>query len=804
MDTHIDPHTLAVLEFDKVSSLLCRFAASELGRRVCEKIVPLTNNPSAIRSQLKEVTQMKQLIKLHGTLPLEDVQDIALLLNKIQPLGVFLSSADFLAIKTLITASRLTKTMLGEADVPFAALAPLVSGLKYLKELESAISRCIGIDGEIVDRASPALRRIRGRVQQSKGRIKSRLQNIANHYYRGTGRADAYITLRNERYVIPVRSDYKHRVPGVVHDQSKQHATYFVEPFDVVDLNNAILLLKQDEKEEELTILKSLTDTVRNNNDHLRENQRCLAILDGIQAKARLSIAMEAREPEVGQDGDIHIIGARHPLLLHRGSNRSHTEMFPTFDNPAVVPIELLFPRQFPISVITGANMGGKTAALKTLGLLTLMVQAGMHIPAAEGSRVAVWKRIFADIGDEQSLEESVSTFSSHLNNVIQILGSADEKSLVLLDELGCATDPQQGAALALAIVEQLNRQEAKVMLTTHLSLLKEYAITTPKVLTTSVAFDTQTLRPQYELIYGVPGTSMAFETAARLGIDSNILKQADSYLGESDRQSLLLIQQLRGQLEAIAQVQTRLRELLDTAKRYEDSLCALSKRLSERKADLSARMEKKAKALFREVDFELRQAMKACSTATETQITAVKHRVEALKKDFSPALPSREHVPQDLGVLKAGDHLMLGKGGRKARVIDVDTSSNTVEVQVGSMKVKAHVDDLAQIEGAMKQGKTPSKSPSASWSPPAPVGAIAPLNVIGLTVDEALPLVEKAVDNALLAQQKELKIIHGLGTGRLQKAIHEHLGQQSGIRTYYLADPAEGGAAVTFVEIDL
>ncbi len=804
MDSRIDPHTLTILEFDKVRNLLAQFAISEVGREFCEKTAPLTN-ASKIRERLNEVSELKQFIELQGHLPLNNLESVTRLIKKAHPRGVFLSPAELLQIKQLVEASRITKALLRESKVPCPTLTPLITRLTPMISLETAITRAIGPDGAISDTASSALGAIRAKVRQTKQHIRSRLEEITNKLDATTGSSGTYITLRNDRYVIPVRSDVKKQVPGVVHDQSKHLATFFIEPLSIVDHNNALLLLKQDEKEEEIAILESLTDLVRDSRDTLIKNQRHLAILDCIQARARLSAAMNARAPEVLEDGNIHIRKARHPLLLRNQALLAQERHLPAFDNDTIVPIELTFPRRFSVAVITGANMGGKTAALKTVGLLTLMVQAGMHVPVAEGSRVSVWQRIFADIGDEQSLEKRVSTFSSHVSHLIHILRNADNDSLVLLDEIGSGTDPQEGAALALAIIEHLSSRSAKILVTSHLSLLKSYAATSPHALTVSVAFDTSTLQPTYELRYGIPGTSKAFETAASLGIDKKILEQAASYLDETDRQARALIDELRNQLEAIHQSQDRLREAIRRAGRYEDAVRALSEMLVERKTALYAQIEKKARALFRDIESRLKQAMKVTSTpVSKSNLKEMKNSVAALKHDLATFLPQPVETPQDLGVIQKGDHLKLGTGGQRAHVLDIDMSTNTVEVQVGGMRLKARIDELAKIEGIEKQEHQSAHQPPATWSPSETAGPVAPLKVIGLTIEEALPLVEKALDHALLVRQKELRIIHGFGTGRLRTAIHDYLQQHSAIRGFHLADRLEGGGGTTVVELDV
>lgn len=743
---------------------------------------------------------MKMLIEFRGLLPMADVKDVTDLLRKATPQGSFLIPSELLDLLGLVISSRLVKSAVDDAAQSAPSITALARRLKDVASLEAAITAAVGPDGEIRDTASPALKRIRAEIIQTKNRARSLLEDLLNHQTSASVQ-EKYITIRNDRYVIPVRAEIRRQVPGVVHDQSRNQATYFIEPFSVVELNNTLILLKEDEKEEEILILKNLTDRVREKKDHLINNQRCLAILDTVQAKARLSIAMQGLSPELTEGGDIALLEARHPLLLHQQVTPGSPAALPAFDDRGIVPIDLAFPPHYSVSIITGANMGGKTAALKTLGLLTLMVHAGLHIPVAQGSRLSLWKAVFADIGDEQSLEQHVSTFSSHLSQLNVILTHARKGSLVLLDEIGTGTDPQEGGALALAIIDELRRRKVKIVATSHLNLLKSYAITHPDVMNISVACDQDTLQPTYRLVYGVPGTSKAFETAARLGIGNHILRQAASYLSDTERQGIELIEEMRTKVGTVMHIQRALEELLRSAVRYEAAIAHLAQLLQDRRAALFVQTEKSAKAFFREVERELREARKKVTRTNQTELERVKHHLAEIKDDLQSKLPSREDSHQALGELKEGDRLTFGKGGEPGQVVDVNRQSNKVEVHIGGVRIKAHVDDLSKIKGAAKDTGHPA--PPFRVVVPSSKPTVPPLTIVGMTVAEALPVVDKALNDSLLSGQKEMRIIHGIGTGRLQQAVHDYLRDQPDVHAFYLAARQEGGAGVTVVELE-
>jgi len=707
----------------------------------------------------------------------------------------------------LVRSSHEVKFFLKKEEEKYASIGALSKNIHVLKALEQQLSIAVDSEGEILDSASSGLRSIRARIQGIRKEIKSTLQIMfARHDYDQVIQ-EKYITLRHERYVIPIKADAKARLPGVVHDQSKTQNTCFVEPLAVVELNNDLTLWKDDERREERRILVQLTTLVRGQLKSLLENQTCLGILDSIQARARMSKHLRAREPELVADREIRLLQARHPILLQKTiASKEGKGGTVSLDRTDVAPIDILFPSDYSALVITGANMGGKTAALKTLGLLTLMAQAGMHIPVAEGSRLTVWESIFADIGDEQNLDESVSTFSSHIKHVNRILEHVNENSLVLLDELGAGTDPQEGSALVLAIMDSLKARNAKIAATSHLNLLKAYAASASDVMNVSVGFDSVALTPTFELLYGIPGNSRALETAARLGVEPHIVEKAKTYLKESSRRILELIEDLQAAVQSIRALQREFAEVLRGATHYEKAIRGFAAKIEAKEGDVFGQLENQARALFRQAESELKRIMASARSNETKRAPSAKRDLGRLKNQLLENLVRAERPKSALGCLEKGARLILGKAGKEGDIVAVDHEANKVEVLIGDIRLKTGIDGLEHMEGVRviprqmgnnKASGTPIPLAESATSSP-------PLNLVGKTVDEALPLIDKVLDQALLCGQKHIHIIHGIGTGRLRKGIHEHLKYQQGIKAFYPGEPLEGGSGLTIVELDL
>lgn len=804
MKRSVELHTLDVLDFGKLIALLARFAVSEVGKRYCYGLVPQTD-PACIRARLREVSEMKRLLSTHAPLPLEGLTHISAVLKKATPEGACLTPRELWDILILLRCARATRDSFSD-DALYPAVSALAKRLSPLSALADHIMKAVDAAGEILDSASRELEQIRRTLRVSRMQIKNLLEGMLAELHQNAAFQEKFITIRNDRYVVPVKAEFKKAVPGVVHDHSHHQATYFIEPFPVVELNNQLALLREKEKAEEFHILRALTDKVREAKEALQENQRLLGILDCIQARALMSEAMGAREPDLTETGGVLLLQARHPLLLLRAADRVQDTHSPAFDNPSVVPIDIRFPSPLSTLVISGANMGGKTAALKTLGLLTLMTQAGMHIPVAEGSCVALWERIFADIGNEQDLEAHVSTYSSHLLRLKHILEEADARSLVLIDEVGAGTDPQEGAALTLAILDRLRARKAKTAVTSHLGLLKAYAALHNDVLNVSVLFDAATLKPVFKLVYGVPGTSKALETAERLGFDSELVGQAKAYLQEHDRHVLALSDHLEKSLERLETIRESFSRTLASAIRYEELVQSLAEKFAHRKSALFAETEKKARSLVRETEVALKRLMKNASALSPSQVKGIRQEVKSLKARIAAQTGLSPVPPAPLPEFEQGEIIRLGKGGKRVgKILGVDRTSQRVEIQVEGLRVKAGFQELVQLKSMPDEALPPpsSKAAPAAHRIPADTGPCNTITLIGLRAHEALPLVDKAIDQALLYHQRELRIIHGLGTGRLRQAVHQHLRTHPEIRHFRVGDVREGGAGITIVEFE-
>jgi len=802
----IDPHTLKVLEFDKIISLVVQFTTSESGKQICQKLTPQTNL-SVIRERLKEVTEMKELIGIHGPFPLNDLKNINDIIRKAEPEGAFLDPHELLSVFDLLESCRLIKKFFKNKNNIYPIVQSISNKIQILTDITKKISSALNPDGEIIDSASGELKQIRIKINKIRGKIISHLETIIHQHQHAPFLQEKVITLRNERYVIPVRSDSKTRVPGVVHDRSKNQATYFIEPFEMVEGNNELSIFKEEAREEEVKILRKLTTLIRENKADLIKNQNHLGILDSIQAKARFSDKIGGREPVLLDTEEVQLFKARHPILLHQVSLPKPDNYLPSADDHnKVIPIDLLFPSACSVLIISGANMGGKTAALKTFGLLSLMVQTGLHIPVAEESKLTIWENIFADIGDEQNLESSISTFSSHINQLNKILNQANEKSLILLDEFGAGTDPHEGGALALAIIAKLKSKRSKIVVTSHLNLLKAYAVSLPDVMNVSVEFNSTTLKPTFKLLYGIPGNSRAFETAARLGIDSEILSQAKKYIREYDSRTFELIEVLENKIETILSTKKDFERITSSAARYEKVVSELAKTIKKQREIIYAKTEKKVRDLFREADSELKRILKTAALLKSDSYNKAKRKISAIKSDALKKLTHPPKTVNSLGHLKTGDRIVMGEGGKRGEIVDIDYSSDKVEVKLDGLKLKTCISELAKIKGVrvdnnqlLMNGKSHYQFSKASENSE----TLTSLRIIGLRVDEAIPLIEKSIDNARLYRKKQIRIIHGIGSGRLLQAVHNYLQEQPGIKSFYSAKPLEGGAGITIVEFD-
>jgi DNA mismatch repair protein MutS2 len=812
----MDSHTLRVLEFDKIIGFLKTYASSTGGRKRCQSLQPL---PELDRVQrlLREVTEMRSVLAVHGYIPISGVQDIERPLARSLISDFYLEPRELLDIKETLDVARTIKGFFSGIEETCPLLHGLTRNIIPLPSIESRIRTSIAPDGEILDTASPELAQIRSRLKSLRTSILSTLERMLGEESLQHAFQDDFVTIRNNRYVVPVRTDSKTAVAGVVHDQSQSKATFFIEPFAVVNQNNELQILRQEEMYEIIRVLTELTRMVSVSHDDILADLYLLEELDVIHARALFSKELNACEPGLNSAGVIELTACRHPILLARyieepapeapdPAAESAEETAPQgrweFNRPGITPIELVKNETTSTLVITGANAGGKTVALKTLGLFTLMAQAGMHIPVKEGSRLCVYESIWADIGDEQNIEASLSTFSAHVVRIDHMLQQAAPSSLVLLDELGSGTDPAEGAALALSILDYLRERGCFTVVTTHLNLLKTYAYHHKDVQNVSVEFDPVTLNPLYSLVYGKPGLSNALAIARHLGMSERILQRADQYVQDSDREIIKLIQGLEKTQQELHDEQQQMRSLKEKARSYEQLTLGLMDALKSGKERLLKDFEMQARKLLKESEQELMKIIDEKKKKIYVRSGTDKEEFQQVKKKLYDQFPRTAVQREPVEHLSVGQAVRVSSLQKNGIVASLDEESRKAEVVVGTMKIKALFSDLEKVREQAQHKDGPQARKKAPFIQEPSGQAASKVNVIGMRVDEALPAVDKAIDQALLYSVDRLEIIHGVGTGRLMKAIREHVKEHPYVASFAPGDAAAGGAGVTVVEI--
>ena len=771
----IGERSLEVLEFPSVIERLKGLAGSELGRRAAEGVRPL-DDPAEIELLLDETLQMKEFLQGEGEVPVGGLRDIRGLLERLGVDGAFLEGKELLEVAASITASGLLKEALKEAGGRLKEL-----GRRFHAPWEVADSILAAIDprGEVRDQASPRLAEIRRKLREVHGLIHERIRSLLGQRGWKEIVQDEVITQRNDRFVVLVKADGRARVKGIVHDVSQSRASLYIEPFEVVELNNELGVLRRGEREEEERVLRALSREVAEVRDILLEDLSLQAKVDLLYAKARLAIELRAEKPALNREGVTRMLSARHPLLVLSGEE--------------VVPIDLLLDPQRRILVISGANAGGKTVALKTLGLLTLMVKAGLLIPASSDSTVSLFDRLFAYIGDEQDLSEHLSTFSSFIRWVKDVLEEVDSSALVLIDEIGTGTDYSQGAALAMALLDEIRERGGYAVVTTHLDLLKAYAYGRPEVCNVAVEFDPQTLTPTFRLLYGRVGQSWAFPIAERWGLRRELIERAREYHRQkSSREAELLeeLTRLQGELEAERKALASERKKVSEKR---ERLERAARRLREKREEILRRMEERGKKILSEAEERIKAILRDAAPQRSPQLKGEIKRVrEGFRKALTPKRPARQK-PEEV---KEGDWvevLGLGKEGVVTKVL-----SGRVEVMIEGMKAKVPLEEVRIRQPVMTEGKGEG---IFAWVTP-PSRADRKINVVGLRVEDALPKVEKLIDQALLYGWEKVEIVHGVGTGRLREAIKRHLEQLPWVKELYPAPVEKGGIGVTVVEL--
>ncbi|MBQ1171989.1 MAG: endonuclease MutS2 [Lachnospiraceae bacterium] len=784
--------TFRILEFDKIIEQLATHADSEPGRRLCLRLTP-KSDPEKIGILQKQTADALARLLRNGSTSFGNNKDIAFITKHLS-IGGSLNSEELLLLAGLLeNVARVKHYNRSDRTEEFMdSLTEYFDGLEPLSNLSAEVRRCILGPDEFSDDASPTLKDIRRKINQTGDKIHSQLNSMVNGSLR-TYLMDAVITMRNNRYCLPVKAEYKSQVPGMVHDQSSTGSTFFIEPASVVDLNNKLKELASAEKEEIEKILTNLSAEFMPYAETIGENARLMTRLDFIFAKGKLALEQNATEPVFSDKKIIRIRKGRHPLL----------------NKKTVVPIDIHLGDGFEQLIITGPNTGGKTVSLKTVGLLTLMGQAGLHIPALDRSELRIFKKVFADIGDEQSIEQSLSTFSSHMTNIVSILREADSDSLCLFDELCSGTDPTEGAALAISILTRLHSQGIFTMATTHYSELKLYAISGDGVENASCEFDVETLSPTYRLLIGIPGKSNAFAISQKLGLSLDIIEKAKEQLSSEDKSFEDVLADLEKNRRTIEKEQIE----IDT---YKKEISALKEQLQKQqeKADAAReRILKDANEEAREIlqqakdvaDETIRNFHKYGSATPMKEMEKQRQKVgaEIAKKNAKLSIKPQSKPVGSLTAkdISTGQKVKVHSLGVEGYVVSMPDTKGNLFVQCGIIKSKVNIRDLSlsQEEDITVPARLKSQSSKIKMSKSLSVST--EINLLGMTCDEAISALDKYLDDAYVAHLPSVRIVHGKGTGALRKAVSDHLRRQSYIKSFRLGEFGEGDAGVTIAE---
>ncbi|MDR1689450.1 MAG: endonuclease MutS2 [Clostridiales bacterium] len=784
--------TLRILEYNKILEMLKEKCVSQAGKEKAEKLTP-SSNIDEINLWQNQTAQSASMIVKKGSLPLGGFRDIRPSVKRAEVAGV-LSASELIGISDfLYVCKKITTYGKGDTkDCGFELLRDMFSQIVTLPELEAEINRCVMPPDEVSDGASAHLSSIRRAINVANGRIRDALNSIIHSQNYKTMLQDSVITIRGDRFCVPIKQEFAKSFPGMVHDHSSTGATVFMEPMSVVNLNNQIKDLRGQEKAEIERILRVLSAKVSENTRELAANMEILSELDFIFAKGELALKYNGAKPEFNTEGYIEIRKGRHPLL----------------NKDTVVPTDIYLGKDFTLLLITGPNTGGKTVTLKTIGLFTLMGQAGLHIGAKEGSQLAVFDDVFADIGDEQSIEQNLSTFSSHMSNIVKILSQATPYSLVLLDELGAGTDPTEGAALAIAILNKLHRSRIRAAVTTHYSELKVYALSTEGACNASCEFNVETLRPTYKLLIGIPGKSNAFEISRRLGLTEDIISDAKNVLSKEDARFEDVITDLEISRKSVLLEKERAESFRLEAEKLKKEFEAQKEKLEAQKEKIIAKAKEDARMVFvnarDEADTLLREYKQSLKESKQHDINTSRQKIfekASELSEFSEAklIAGSESYAQTQKPLKAGDRVIAANFNKQGIIVTPPDSGGEALVQLGIIKTKIHISNL--YEDKTEKAKPKPKA--------APIGNInkaqnikPELDIRGATVEEGLERCGKYLDDAYLANLGQVVIIHGKGTGVLRNAVQAYLKGHMHVKSCRGGEYGEGDSGVTIAEL--
>ena len=787
---------LETLEYKKIIAQLKREMGSAASAKLADELTPLTSE-KIIKEELRSTTEAVDLIVRKGPLPtggLYDIREALLLAKK----GGSLTMRQLLEVQNVLgISSEVVAFMHDDALPELKYIDEMVDLIVEFTALEKEISRCILTEDEMADNASPKLKDIRRSIHQQNQAIKNKLSRIITSSSNKTYLQDTIVTMRDGRYVIPVKQEYRSFFPGMVHDQSKGGATLFIEPQGVVELNNKLRELEVEEQLEIARILAELSSRVAEHYREIRSNLELLIKLDFIMAKGKLSCKMHASEPKIDADGELRLISARHPLIEYKKA----------------VPVDIRIGGDYRTLIITGPNTGGKTVSLKTAGLLVMMAQSGLHIPASHASTLPIFGEVFADIGDEQSIEQSLSTFSSHMKNIVSIIDKASYDSLVLVDELGAGTDPTEGAALAIAILERFYDSGALTMATTHYNELKKYALATSGVENAAMEFDVETLTPTYRLLIGVPGKSNAFEISKKLGLSESVIERASEHIKHGDMEFENVISSIEDDKRKAAadrlDAESMRAEIEERLKKLEEK----EKAISEKRADIIAEAKREARELLRETKSAVKDVQKDLrklqKSGAHTNLNTGALEKSRRKINEAEDLVSEKVVkqvnsePVSADTLKIGDRVKLLTIGQNGTILSLPDEKGNLMINIGALKVKARLQDLMLInEGKDRKPQAKSSSKYGSLLRSKSSSVSASINVMGKNLEDALADVEKYLDDVYMAGLDMVSIIHGRGGGILKDGIRQMLKRKKYVDSYGAASYNDGGEGVTIVRM--
>ncbi len=789
---------LKTLEYNKIITQLTSYAASTPGKLLCQNLLPMSDYHEIVQAQT-ETSDALTRVRMKGSLSLSGVRDVRDSLKRLE-IGSALGIPELLSISSLLTVAARAKAY-GQheesEEFPDDSLDSMFRSLEPVTSVNNEIKRCILSEDEISDNASPGLHKVRRSMHGINDRIHTQLNSILNSCR--SYLQDAVITMRDGRYCLPVKAEYKSQVNGMVHDQSSTGSTLFIEPMAVIQLNNELRTLEIQEQKEIEAVLADLSGQLMPYTEELAIDLQILSHLDFIFAKAALSRHFKCSEPKFNTEGRIHIKDGRHPLL----------------DPQKVVPITVWLGTDFDLLMVTGPNTGGKTVSLKTVGLFTLMGQAGLHIPAFEESELAVFEEVFADIGDEQSIEQSLSTFSAHMTNIVHILNQADSHSLCLFDELCSGTDPTEGAALAIAILNFLHNMKCRTMATTHYSELKIYALSTPGVENACCEFDVATLRPTYRLLIGIPGKSNAFAISKKLGLPDYIIDDAKTHLESEDETFEDVISRLEENRVTIEKERAEIESYKAEIARLKSGLEKKEERFDERKDKMIRKANEEAQQILREAketaDRTIKNINKLAASsgidtkALEAERTKLRDSLKKVEGGLSLKQETKKpHKAINPKTLKLGDGVRVLSMNLNGTVSSLPNAQGNVFVQMGILRSKVNISDLELLQENSVSGpglESRKKGSGSSNIKMSKSFGISPeINVLGMTVDEAVAQLDKYLDDAYIAHLPQVRIVHGKGTGALRAGIHKHLKRLKYVKEFHLGGFGEGDAGVTIV----